>query len=361
MPAFRLISAITLFLLFFVLFSFIWLERVELQAGAFVLLSICLCAIKGWKSWLKELYLLLPFVGLLMLVYLLFGVAGLGNDVPPSARIAYWLGFGGVRVLLLVNTLLCLRVVFSMVKVSDILCLPLGIRWKKYVILGRILYHSSFQRSAEISLHQSMVPSMQRSGTSWRQKYRDKLAALLALAMFVLAEAKRKGEMIDNRILHCHGKNQVIWFQAVGLTVLTTVATMLIRIPMPSRGYLNFGDVVVVFAGLYGGSKVGAIAGGLGSAAADLIGFPIFAPITLVAKGLEGWLCGWAKDRNTILFHAFPALGVLSMVGVYFVGTMLIPQLGLASALTDLPGNALQAGVGYLGGRSLYAAFRTVE
>ena len=361
MAAIRFGTAVLLFLAFFALFNFVWLESIELQTGAFVVLSAALIFVRGWRSWLKELYLLVPFVGLLMLVYFLFGIAGLGAEESTGTKIAYWLGFGGVRVLLLVNTLLCIRVAFSMVSFDDVLRLPLGIRWLKYVVLSRILYQAAFQRYPEIALHQRMIASRQRLQISMRQKIKDKLAALLAMAMFVLAEAKRRGEMIDNRILHCHGKDQVIWFQAVGLTVLVTVATLLVRIPMPSGGYLNFGDVVVVFAGMYGGKKVGAIAGGVGSAAADLIGFPIFAPITLLAKGLEGWICGFAKGRGKALSYIYPLVGVGCMMAVYFTGTLLFPQLGMAAALADLPGNVLQATLGYLGGRSLYLVFTMEE
>lgn len=361
MSIIRFTAAIGLFIAFFALFSFVWMDNVALQALAFITLSALLCLHKGVQPWLKELCLLLPFMLLLMTVYLLFGLAGLGGDIAGTGKVSYWMRYGGVRLLLLVNTLLCVRVAFSMVSFDDILRLPLSIRWLKYVILGRVLYQAAFGKYNALVLHQSMIPSQQISSRRFKDKIHDKLASVLALALYILAESRHKGEMIDNRIRHCHGKNQVIWFQAMGLTVLAMVATLLIRIPMPSGGYLNFGDVVVVFAGLYGGRKVGAIAGGVGSAAADLIGFPIFAPITLLAKGLEGWLCGWASGSSTIRSFVFPALGVLCMMAVYFVGTLLLPQLGLAAALADLPGNILQAALGYFGGRSLYAVFLAID
>jgi len=361
MAAFRLTAAIGLFLAFFVLFSFVWTDYLELHGLAFVTLSLLLCLAKGWKSWLKELYLLLPFVSLLMAVYLLFGLAGMGGEAAGNAKVAYWLGFGSIRMLLLVNTLLCIRVAFGMVSWDNVLRLPLGIRWMKYLILGRVLYRAAFDQYRELEMHQRLVPSVQREQASPRRRIRRKLESVLALTLFTLAEARHKGEMIDNRILQCHGKDQVIWFQAVGLTVLAMVATLLIRVPMPSGGYLNFGDVVVVFAGMYGGRKVGAIAGGIGSAAADLIGFPIFAPVTLLAKGLEGWLCGWAMGANKLAQYVFPALGVTAMMGIYFAGTLLMPQLGLAAALADLPGNVLQACLGYLSGRSLWAVYQTID
>ena len=65
------------------------------------------------------------------------------------------------------------------------------------------------------------------------------------------------------------------WYLIVGLTVMVMIATVLVRIPVPGGGYFNLGDVVIIFSGLFGGWKAGLIAGGIGSALADLIGFPV--------------------------------------------------------------------------------------
>ncbi len=146
------------------------------------------------------------------------------------------------------------------------------------------------------------------------------------------------------------------WYLVVGFTVLVMVATLLIRIPIAGGGYFNFGDVVVVFVGLYAGKWIGAIAGGVGSALADLIGFPIFAPITLVVKGLEGFVCGLAHEKSDVFTILFPLLGVYLMVAGYFVGTWLFPQLGLAAAVADLLANVIQAAAGFIGGRALFEA-----
>jgi len=85
------------------------------------------------------------------------------------------------------------------------------------------------------------------------------------------------------------------WYYWVGLTVAVTVITYLIKIPLPSKGYFNFGDIAVVFSGLFLGWRGGAVAGGIGSALADIVGgFAVFSPLTLLAKGLEGMICGFA-------------------------------------------------------------------
>ncbi len=147
------------------------------------------------------------------------------------------------------------------------------------------------------------------------------------------------------------------WYLVVGLTVLVMVVTLLVRIPVPGGGYFNMGDVLIVFSGLFAGWKTGLIAGGVGSALADLIGFPVFAPLTLVIKGLEGLICGLAKPGNRLQSFIFPAIAVLLMVAGYFTGTWFFPNLGKAVALADLPVNLIQASVGYIGGRTLYGAY----
>ncbi len=147
------------------------------------------------------------------------------------------------------------------------------------------------------------------------------------------------------------------WYYVVGLTIVVMVTTLMIRIPLPGKGYFNFGDVVVVFAGLYGGKKVGFIAGGVGSMLADLIGFPLFAPVTFVAKGLSGWLCGFAHEKRGVEFIIFPICGVFAMVLVYFYGSILMPQVGVAGAIAEFPANMVQAVLGLAGGKLLQKAF----
>lgn len=148
------------------------------------------------------------------------------------------------------------------------------------------------------------------------------------------------------------------WYNFVGFTIVIMIATYLIRIPLPGGGYFNFGDIAVIFAGLYGGRKLGLIAGGLGSAMADVIGFPLFAPITLVAKGAEGYLSGLGKGRKALWNYLFPILGGLAMVLVYLIGTALMPTYGIAAAVAELPANLLQAVLGNVGARILFIAVK---
>ena len=68
---------------------------------------------------------------------------------------------------------------------------------------------------------------------------------------------------------------------------LTAVATLIIRIPTITKGYINLGDTVVNLAGWVLGPFNGAAAAGLGSALADLIsGYTVYVPATFIIKAL---------------------------------------------------------------------------
>lgn len=146
------------------------------------------------------------------------------------------------------------------------------------------------------------------------------------------------------------------WFIVLLLAGVVAALTLVIRIPIPgSQGYLNLGDMAVVFSGLFLGKKYGAIAGGVGSAAADLIGgFLIFAPVTLVAKGLEGFIAGGLGRKHP----AWVGLAVGTMVATYFLAEVFLPGMGLAAAVSELPFNAVQAAVGAIGGIAVHRGVR---
>lgn len=82
---------------------------------------------------------------------------------------------------------------------------------------------------------------------------------------------------------------------SVIFTAITFVFTTIITISTPAtHGFINIGETGVYLAALIGGPIVGAIAGGLGSALADLaLGYAIYAPATLIIKSVEGFLAGY--------------------------------------------------------------------
>ena len=127
----------------------------------------------------------------------------------------------------------------------------------------------------------------------------------------------------------------------------TTVATMFVAIPV-GIGFLNFGEIVIYTAAFLFGGLVGGLAGGVGAAAADvLLGFGLFAPITLVAKGTEGYVVGQLAGASTRSKAIAVAAGAPFMIvtsflaGAYFEG---VP----AAIAQELPIDLLQAAVGFV-------------
>lgn len=144
------------------------------------------------------------------------------------------------------------------------------------------------------------------------------------------------------------------------LIALTTVFTLLVRVPTPARGYVNLSDVAITFSALIFGPWVGMVVGGVGTALADLLGgFAPFAPLSLVAHGLEGLLIGLiARNRRSVGWMIVAWLaGSAAMVAVYLVGEGLF-YTGWPPALAEAPLNAFQALVGGLIGIPLVLAVR---
>ncbi len=88
-----------------------------------------------------------------------------------------------------------------------------------------------------------------------------------------------------------------------GVFMALVFAATLISVETPTtNGYFNLGESMVYTSAVVGGPVVGGLAGGLGSALADLyLGYGHYAPGTLVIKGTEGYLvgllAGWLRGR----------------------------------------------------------------
>ena len=138
------------------------------------------------------------------------------------------------------------------------------------------------------------------------------------------------------------------------MSAIVMVATFAIRIPMVATdGYLNIGDGIVLFAGVAFGPAAGFIAGGIGSALADLIsGYAHWMLPTFLIKGIEGALAGLLfLLLKKLRIHRFLSAGIASlpsaavMVAGYFFASWIMKG-SAAVALTSLPGNAIQGAVG---------------
>ncbi|HQC46509.1 MAG TPA: ECF transporter S component [Candidatus Syntrophosphaera sp.] len=363
-PVLKLGLALTLLIAVLALVLGLYMNVLAAQAICFATLTLMLLVSKGSKRWAAGLRLMLPFLISLSLVYLLFGLLKVRTQEGEVGSVLYWLEFGLKRILLFANSVLAFQLFFSWFGFDDLLHLPLKISTMKYVILGKILFANAFNSNSDIRFHQSLIPSEQTAKPRLAHRFRVRLSSVLALLLTLSRESRLRGQQIDNRLACCHGLRSSQtgqWYLILGFVVLVTVATMIIPIPVPGGGFFNFGDVIIVFIGLYAGRKAGAIAGGIGSAIADLLLFPLFAPITLIVKGLEGYLCGLANQRSSIWKIILPLAGVVVVVLGYFLGEWALPQLGKAVAIADLPVNIVQASVGFLGGRALFEAARYLD
>jgi len=136
----------------------------------------------------------------------------------------------------------------------------------------------------------------------------------------------------------------------IGLfAALTIVLTIIIQIPVPATsGYINIGDAAVMLSGLLFGPAIGGIAGGLGSALADIItGYAFYAPWTLIIKGFEGFLAGFISRRDRFTYFdiiaCFLVAGPWMIAGYFMIETLLFSS---AAAMVELPLNTIQFSVG---------------
>ncbi len=126
-----------------------------------------------------------------------------------------------------------------------------------------------------------------------------------------------------------------------------------IAIPATS-GYFNLGETVIYIAALVAGSLTGALAGGVGASLADVyLGFAVFAPGTLVIKGLEGVIVGFLNTKlrshvsnPTACATVSIVIGGLEMVAGYFLYEQLVLSYPLGAALVEVPLNLVQMTVG---------------
>ncbi|AEF17561.1 protein of unknown function DUF1393 [Thermoanaerobacterium xylanolyticum LX-11] len=132
------------------------------------------------------------------------------------------------------------------------------------------------------------------------------------------------------------------------MTALIAVGTMVIQIPTPyTKGYINIGDSFIFLSATILGPFAGFVSGGIGSALSDLLsGYALWAPWTLVIKGLEGLIVAVLlkkEDKSFIVQMAVFVLAASWMVLGYYIGGAFM--YGSKAALADVPGNILQ-GIG---------------
>ncbi|MFX1238482.1 MAG: ECF transporter S component [Promethearchaeota archaeon] len=135
-------------------------------------------------------------------------------------------------------------------------------------------------------------------------------------------------------------------FSALNFVMTYSIPT--IAVPA-TGGYINFGDITVMYVALVFGPIIGGLAGGIGPMIADiLIGAPQFAPGTLLIKGIEGFLIGLIanpkKNEERLTYYDILAviIGGLMIPYGYFLYEVIVLGIGIPTASVEVPGNVFQ-------------------
>lgn len=141
------------------------------------------------------------------------------------------------------------------------------------------------------------------------------------------------------------------------MIALICVLTMAVRIPTPTKGYLNLGDCAVLLCGWLLGPVYGAVAGGIGSALADLLaGYPVYVPGTLIIKAAMALIVALAPGRlgkrekqQRIGFAVHAVIAETLMVSGYWLYEAVVIGEGFAAAFAGVSGNVFQGIAGAAG------------
>lgn len=135
-------------------------------------------------------------------------------------------------------------------------------------------------------------------------------------------------------------KTKKIIFTAL-FAALTCVATMIIKLPTPTMGYIHPGDAVVLLSGLLLGPVYGGLAAGIGSMFADLFsGYLAYAPATFIIKCFTAVIAYCIAKQLKKIFSDLPTVILAEIVGEsfmvvgYFVFEIFMLALSTSSKLT---------------------------
>ena len=147
-------------------------------------------------------------------------------------------------------------------------------------------------------------------------------------------------------------KTRKIVFSAM-MAALVCVATMIIKIPSPLKGYFNLGDSIVLLAGWILGPLYGFFAAALGSAMADIFsGYVLYAPATFIIKGVMALVAFFiakpllAKSKKTAARILSGAASEIIMVLGYFVFEGFL--YGFVPSAVNIPTNIAQGVLGLI-------------
>lgn len=142
------------------------------------------------------------------------------------------------------------------------------------------------------------------------------------------------------------------------LAALICIATMMIKIPSPLKGYLNLGDGFVLVAGWMLPPFYGLLAGGIGSALADVFsGYMVYAGATFLIKGGMALVAYFvfhtlSKKFSSLIRYIIGGVSAeILMVGGYYLFEGFL--YGFEASLVNILPNAMQGIAGIIVGTLL--------
>lgn len=140
------------------------------------------------------------------------------------------------------------------------------------------------------------------------------------------------------------------------LIALVFVSTVFLNLKLPigNGGLVHLGTAMLFIASILYGPKKGALAGALGMGLFDVVGgWMLWAPITIVARGLQGYIVGkiaWSNGRkgNSIGFNLIATIvSIPFMIAVYYFGEVILYSNWIAP-FASMPGDLIQNVLGVI-------------
>ncbi len=150
------------------------------------------------------------------------------------------------------------------------------------------------------------------------------------------------------------------------MAALICVATMIIKIPSPLKGYLNLGDCIVLVSGWMLPPAYSFLAAGIGSALADVLsGYLIYAPATFVIKGIMALIAFYGFKRlNTKIGNTSSRItsgvfaGIVMILGYYLFEGIIY---GFGPSVVNIPANGIQSIAGVIMGVMIIKGFEKTK
>ncbi|MES9738273.1 ECF transporter S component [Peribacillus frigoritolerans] len=135
------------------------------------------------------------------------------------------------------------------------------------------------------------------------------------------------------------------------LIALVFLSTFFLNIKLPiaaNGGLVHLGTAMLFIGSILFGPKKAALAGAIGMGLFDIVGgWTLWAPITIVARGLQGYIVGkiaLSKGRNgtSIAFNVIATIvSIPFMIAVYYIGEGILYGNWIAP-LASIPGDLVQ-------------------